>query len=178
MDQPRGKHQTWARFAAWVDGEWEPKDQTLYVMELRRSRRVRPSEAEHEKREWAKLSCFFNWHPFAAAVLSVYLTLALCSAAEELMLRGEMTILLLLFGLGLFLCLLSRSLPKKLIGLDLMGLSACVLLALMAPGGIWAALAGLGLLLLFNGFALPLFQRLHHRFGTLELSEIMRREEE
>ena len=49
------------KLTAWVDGEREPKDQTLFVMEQRPPRDTRPSDEEHERREKHRLHRFFNW---------------------------------------------------------------------------------------------------------------------
>ena len=39
------------QFISWVDGDREPKDRTLFVMEQRPHREFRPSEEEFERRE-------------------------------------------------------------------------------------------------------------------------------
>ena len=62
----RMKQENWRqKLTSWVDGEREPKDQTLFVMEQRSPRHVRPSDEEHERREKHRLHRFFNWYPIA-----------------------------------------------------------------------------------------------------------------
>ena len=68
------------KLTAWVDGEREPKDQTLFVMEQRPPRRARPSEEEHERREKHRLHRFFNWYPVAAGVLCLALVAIMMAA--------------------------------------------------------------------------------------------------
>ena len=51
------------QFISWVDGDREPKDRTLFVMEQRPHREFRPSEEEFERREKDRLRKFFNWYP-------------------------------------------------------------------------------------------------------------------
>lgn len=77
--------QTWReRLVVWVDGEREPKDQTLFVMEQRPPRDFRPSEEEHEKREKHRLRKFFNWYPLAAAVICLALVGVLLAAVMRM----------------------------------------------------------------------------------------------
>ena len=65
------------QFISWVDGDREPKDRTLFVMEQRPHREFRPSEEEFERREKDRLRKFFNWYPIAAAVICVALGIIL-----------------------------------------------------------------------------------------------------
>ena len=65
------------QFISWVDGDREPKDRTLFVMEQRPHRDFRPSEEEFERREKDRLRKFFNWYPIAAAVICVALGIIL-----------------------------------------------------------------------------------------------------
>lgn len=51
------------QFISWVDGDREPKDRTLFVMEQRPHREFRPSEEEFERREKDRLPEVFNWYP-------------------------------------------------------------------------------------------------------------------
>lgn len=69
-----------AQFITWVNGEKEPKDQTLFIMEKRRGPRAQTSEEEHEKREKHRLRRFLNWYPIGAAVISVLLIAVLLTA--------------------------------------------------------------------------------------------------
>ena len=71
MNKNTDKESLTERITAWVDGEREPKDQTLFVMEQRPPRHVRPSEEEFQRREEDRLRKFFNWYPIAAAVICV-----------------------------------------------------------------------------------------------------------
>ena len=57
------------RLTAWVDGDREPKDRTLFVMETRARRSRLPTVEEHERREKHRLRKFFNWYPIAAVVI-------------------------------------------------------------------------------------------------------------
>ena len=69
------------RLTAWVDGDQEARDRTLYIMEQRRPPRyVPPTEEEHEAREQQRLHHFFNWYPLAAVVLCALLTGLLLAA--------------------------------------------------------------------------------------------------
>ena len=75
------------QFISWVDGDREPKDRTLFVMEQRPHREFRPSEEEFERREKDRLRKFFNWYPIAAAVICVALGIILF--AIYVLLNGE-----------------------------------------------------------------------------------------
>ena len=48
MNKNTDKESLTERITAWVDGEREPKDQTLFVMEQRPPRHVRPSEEDRD----------------------------------------------------------------------------------------------------------------------------------
>ena len=65
------------RLTAWVDGDREPKDRTLFVMETRARRSRLPTVEEHEKREKHRLREFFNWYPAAAVLICLLLTAVL-----------------------------------------------------------------------------------------------------
>ncbi len=77
------------RLAAWVDGEREPKDQSLFVMERRPPRDFRPSDEEFERLERHRLRRFFNWYPVAAAGIGVLLVAILLAAVLGMPLFGE-----------------------------------------------------------------------------------------
>ena len=77
------------KLTAWVDGEHEPKDQTLFVMEQRPPRYARPSDEEHERREKHRLHRFFNWYPIAAAVLCLALVGIMMSAVLTMPVFGD-----------------------------------------------------------------------------------------
>ena len=50
MSKDRERARFTRRLTAWVDGEREPKDQTLFVMEQHPPRHVRQSEEEFQRR--------------------------------------------------------------------------------------------------------------------------------
>lgn len=177
MEKRNEKHPNWARFTAWVDGEREPRDQTLYIMEHRPPRRARPSEAEQEDRARARMREFFNWQPTAAVVLSFGLTMTLLLGVEPLLDHDGEILLVMLFGMGLFTALLCRNLGKKLVGFDGCALSGCALLTLLSPQGWQSALCVLGLLAALNVLAVWMLRQLYRRAGTLELKELSRRTE-
>ena len=68
-DEKRQKPDWRGRLVSWVDGDREPPDRALLVMERRARRDLRPSEEEFERREKVRLRKFFNWYPIAAAVI-------------------------------------------------------------------------------------------------------------
>ena len=73
--KPRGE--PWGRrLVSWVDGEREPEDRTLFVMERNVHRRLLqpPSEEEFERQERRRLRQFFNWYPIAAVLICLALT--------------------------------------------------------------------------------------------------------
>lgn len=81
MSMKHDPNSLWARLTAWVDGDQETRDRTLYIMEQRRPPRyVPPTEEEHEAREQKRLYHFFNWYPVAAVLLCVVLTGLLLAA--------------------------------------------------------------------------------------------------
>ena len=86
----RMEQENWRqKLTAWVDGEREPKDQSLFVMEQRPHRAVRPSDEEHERREKHRLHRFFNWYPIAAGVLCLALVGIMMSAVLTMPIFGE-----------------------------------------------------------------------------------------
>ena len=68
-DEKRQKPDWRGRLVSWVDGDREPPDRALLVMERRARRDLRPSEEEFERREKVRLRKFFNWDPIAAVVI-------------------------------------------------------------------------------------------------------------
>ena len=84
MSKQSEKHDRLRRLVSWVDGDREPKDQTLFVMEQRPHRDLRPSEEEFERREKDRLRKFFNWYPIAAAVICAALGVILASARRTI----------------------------------------------------------------------------------------------
>ena len=84
MSKQSEKHDRLQRLVSWVDGDREPKDQTLFVMEQRPHRDFRPSEEEFELREKARLKKFFNWYPTAAAAICVALVMILLATVMNM----------------------------------------------------------------------------------------------
>ena len=73
------------QIVAWVDGEKEPKDQTLFVMEQQHQHWFsHPTEAEFQQREKDRLRKFFNWYPFAAAAICLVLGFVLMAAVMNM----------------------------------------------------------------------------------------------
>ena len=78
------------RITAWVDGEREPKDQTLFVMEQQHQFRFpRSTEEEFQRREKDRLQKFFNWYPIAAGIICVVMGLVLLTAVMNMPGFGE-----------------------------------------------------------------------------------------
>ena len=77
------------RLVSWVDGEKEPQDRTLFVMESRPHRDFRPSEEEFERREKDRLRRFFNWYPLAAVLICLVLGGILMAAVMNMPGFGE-----------------------------------------------------------------------------------------
>ena len=84
MSKQPEKHDRLRQLVSWVDGDREPKDQTLFVMEQRPHWDFRPSEEEFERREKDRLRKFFNWYPIAAAVISAVLGLILLATVMNM----------------------------------------------------------------------------------------------
>ena len=82
--------QNWSqRLISWVDGEREPKDRSLFVMERHPHRFSRPTDQEFETRERRRLKNFFNWYPIAAVGICVALVAIMLLAVLEMPLFGE-----------------------------------------------------------------------------------------
>lgn len=89
MSEPK-KSDRLARFVSWVNGEREPKDQTLFTMEKRRGPRLpQRTEEEHEQRERHRLHKFLNWYPIAAGVICVVLAAVMMSAVLDMPTFGD-----------------------------------------------------------------------------------------
>ena len=84
MSKQSEKHDRLQRLVSWVDGDREPKDQTLFVMEQRPHRDFRPSEEELERRETARLKTLCNWYPTAAAAICVALVMILLATVMNM----------------------------------------------------------------------------------------------
>lgn len=89
MNDAPGKQNLRERLVSWVDGDREPKDQTLFVMERRPPRYARPTEEEHEKWDRYRLRRFFNWYPVAAVLICLALIGVLMAAVLEMPLFGQ-----------------------------------------------------------------------------------------
>ena len=89
MSKDRERERFTRRLTAWVDGEREPKDQTLVVMEQHPPRHVRQSEEEFQRREEDRLRKFFNWYPIAAAVICAVLVAILLTTVMSMPGFGE-----------------------------------------------------------------------------------------
>lgn len=89
MSKDRERESFTRRLTAWVDGEREPKDQTLFVMEQHPPRHVRQSEEEFQRREEDRLRKFFNWYPIAAAVICAVLVAILLTTVMSMPGFGE-----------------------------------------------------------------------------------------
>lgn len=76
------------QFVSWVNGEREPKDQTLFVMECRLPRTVPPPE-EHERRERRRLKKFLGWYPLAAGLICLALVGVLLAAVLAMPAFGQ-----------------------------------------------------------------------------------------
>ena len=89
MSKDRERARFTRRLTAWVDGEREPKDQTLFVMEQHPPRHVRQSEEEFQRWEEDRLRKFFNWYPIAAAVICAVLVAILLTTVMSMPGFGE-----------------------------------------------------------------------------------------
>lgn len=89
MSKDRERARFTRRLTAWVDGERESKDQTLFVMEQHPPRHVRQSEEEFQRREEDRLRKFFNWYPIAAAVICAVLVAILLTTVMSMPGFGE-----------------------------------------------------------------------------------------
>lgn len=69
----------WKKLKRWVDGDLEPRDRTLFVME-RRPPRSAPSPAEEERTERYRLRRFMQRYPVAAVMVGAVLVLILLIA--------------------------------------------------------------------------------------------------
>lgn len=74
---------SWQKLTAWVDGDREPKDRNLFVMERRPPRPKQPPE-EHERRERRRLHWFLGWYPGAAVGICVVLVGILLAAVLDM----------------------------------------------------------------------------------------------
>jgi len=81
---------TWReRLRVWVDGEREPRDRTLFVMESPQRTSSLPTPEEHEVRERHRLRKFLNWYPAAAVIICAALVAVLLAAVVRMPAFGE-----------------------------------------------------------------------------------------
>jgi len=86
MNEP--KRNVWGKFTAWVNGDWEPKDRTLLVMECRMPKEM-PLPEEHEKRERRRLQKFLGWYPLAAGLICLAMVGILLAAVLTMPAFGQ-----------------------------------------------------------------------------------------
>lgn len=72
MSNSEGKLKISEWIVGWVNGEWEPKDRNLFVMECRMPRPERPAE-EHQRRDRRRLRKFLSFYPIAACTICLLL---------------------------------------------------------------------------------------------------------
>lgn len=77
------------RFVSWVNGEREPQDRTLFVLEKRHGLRVNRTPEEHEQRERHRLRRFLGWYPLAAILVCTALSCVLLAAVVSMPLFGN-----------------------------------------------------------------------------------------
>ena len=73
----------------WVDGDREPKDQTLFVMEQRPPRHVQRSDAEFATQDKHRLHRFRRWYPVCAVLICLALMGILMAAVLTMPTFGE-----------------------------------------------------------------------------------------
>ena len=78
------KHDWRSQFVSWVNGEREPKDRTLFVMERRDVMRPRPSDQEHAQRDAHRLHRFLRTYPMVVLCLCAVLLALLLAVVEEI----------------------------------------------------------------------------------------------
>jgi len=79
MSEPKSEKNWRKQFVSWVNGEREPKDRTLFVMERRHINLPRRTDEEHELRERHRLRRFLNRYPLAAILICALLLCVLLS---------------------------------------------------------------------------------------------------
>ena len=84
MRNSSGKEPWKTRLEAWVDGDRETQDRTLFIMEHRPRRYTPPTEEEHEARERSRLSVFLDWYPAAAVCLCALIVVMLIAALLDM----------------------------------------------------------------------------------------------
>lgn len=81
---------TWMqRLTAWIDGDHEPKDQSLFVMERRQPRRSPPSDEQFATQDRHRLRRFMKWYPLGAVVICLALVSILMLAVLQMPAFGQ-----------------------------------------------------------------------------------------
>lgn len=88
MNKGPEKPNTWQRLVSWVDGDREPKDRTLFVIE-RHPPRARPDPTECERRERHRLRRFLDQYPIGAILICLVLTAVLLVTVLHMPTFGE-----------------------------------------------------------------------------------------
>ncbi|MEG2176793.1 MAG: hydrogen gas-evolving membrane-bound hydrogenase subunit E [Oscillibacter sp.] len=88
MNNTPEKQTGWQRLVSWVDGDREPKDRTLFVMEQRPPRPA-PDWEEHERRERHRLRKFLDRYPFAAIFICLTLMAVLLTTVLHMPAFGQ-----------------------------------------------------------------------------------------
>lgn len=73
-----------SQFVSWVNGEREPKDRTLFVMERRHIAPPRPTQEEQDRRERHRLYRFLHGYPLAALIICAVLVCVLLTAVAAM----------------------------------------------------------------------------------------------
>ena len=89
MNKTPSKQSWWLRLVEWVDGDREPKDQTLFVMEQRPPRHVQRSDAEFATQDKHRLHRFRRWYPVCAVLICLALMGILMAAVLTMPTFGE-----------------------------------------------------------------------------------------
>lgn len=84
MSDSRGSKRFCEKFIEWVNGEREPKDRTLFVMENKQRRFQLPAAEEHQIREKRRLRKFLGWYPVAAGLICAVLVAILLSVVASM----------------------------------------------------------------------------------------------
>nr|WP_326189389.1 hydrogen gas-evolving membrane-bound hydrogenase subunit E [uncultured Oscillibacter sp.] len=89
MSKTPSKQSWWLRLVEWVDGDREPKDQTLFVMEQRPPRHAQRSDAEFATQDKHRLHRFRRWYPVCAVLICLALMGILMAAVLTMPTFGE-----------------------------------------------------------------------------------------
>ncbi len=88
MSEPQKKKKFSESFISWVNGEWEPKDQNLFIMECQMSRRNNPAD-EYQKRDRRRLRQFLGFYPLAATLICLVLVAILMNVVLSMPTFGQ-----------------------------------------------------------------------------------------